>query len=164
MRTGIALGSNLGDRMANLRAARNLLAGISKGPVLSAPVYQTSPVGCPEGSPDFLNTVIEIDFDGEPLDLLSLTQGFQKQLGRVDSAIRNAPRVIDIDILYLGDRVFANDALEIPHPRLTLRRFVLQPLATMRPDFLLPGDRRTIAAHLEALTDDEILPVITRDW
>ncbi len=153
MRAGIALGSNLGDRIGNLRAARDLLAGISKGPVLSASIYQTAPVGCPEGSPDFLNTVIEIDFEGEPLELLALTQGFQKQLGRVDSPIRNAPRVIDIDILYLGDTVFSDDTLELPHPRLTIRRFVLQPLADIRPDLILPGDDLSIMRHLENQSD-----------
>jgi len=164
MRTGIALGSNLGDRMANLRAARDLLAGISTGPVLSAAVYQTAPVGCPEGSPDFLNTVIEIDFVGEPLELLALTQGFQKQLGRVDSPIRNAPRVIDIDLLYLGDTVFSDEALELPHPRLKIRRFVLQPLAEIRSDLILPGDEKSVASHLEALPDQEPLPVAAISW
>lgn len=158
MRTGIALGSNLGDRMENLRAARDLLAGISTGPVLSAAVYQTAPVGCPEGSPDFLNTVIEINFDGEPLELLALTQSFQKQLGRVDSPIRNAPRVIDIDILYLGDTVFSNEALDLPHPRITQRRFVIQPLAEIRPDLILPGDDLNISQHLANLPDSEPLP------
>lgn len=158
MRTGIALGSNLGDRMANLRAARGLLAEISTGPVLTAPVYQTAPVGCPEGSPDFLNTVIEIHFDGSPRELLSLTQGFQRQLGRVDSPIRNAPRVIDIDLLYLGDVIFSDDRLEIPHPRLAQRRFVLQPLAEIRPDLILPGESKSVAELLDALTDREVIP------
>jgi len=153
MLTGIALGSNLGDRMANLRAARDLLAGISTGPVLEASVYQTAPIGCPEGSPDFLNTVIEIDFGGEPLELLALTQSFQKKLGRIDSPIRNAPRVIDIDILYLGDTVFSNESLELPHPRITQRRFVLQPLAEIRPDLILPGDDLRIVRHLENQSD-----------
>lgn len=159
MRTGIALGSNLGDRIANLRAARDLLAGISDCPVLSAPIYQTAPVGCPADSPDFLNTVVEISFPGTPRELLALTQSFQKQLGRTDSPVRNAPRVIDIDILYLGDTLFSDEALEIPHPRLTQRRFVLQPLADIRPDFILPGDDRDIASRLRDLPCDTMLPV-----
>lgn len=164
MRTGIALGSNLGDRLENLRAARDLLTGISTGPIISAPIYQTAPVGCPEGSPDFLNTVVEITFEGTPRELLSLTQSFQKQLGRVDSPIRNAPRVIDIDILYLGDAIFSDESLELPHPRLTQRRFVLQPLASIRPDLVLPGETNNVAHILANLADREPLEMTATSW
>lgn len=164
MRTGIALGTNLGDRLGNLRAARDLLAGISTSPVLSAPIYQTAPVGCPEGSPDFLNTVVEITFGGTPRELLSLTQSFQKKLGRTDSPVRNAPRVIDIDILYFGDTVFSDESLELPHPRLTQRRFVLQPLASIRPDLILPEQTAPISDLLANLTDQEPLETIATSW
>ena len=154
-RVGIALGSNLGDRLQNLRAARDLLASISTGPMLEAPVYLTEPVNCPPGSPDFYNTVVEISHPGPAPELLRQTQEFQRQLGRNAMAERNAPRTIDIDLLYFGDQVIVTDALELPHPRLTQRQFVLRPLADIRPDLILPGDDRTILAHLNALTADE---------
>ena len=157
-RAGIALGSNLGDRLENLRAARDLVADIAVtgAPVREASIYETEPVGCPEGSPDFYNTVIEISYEGTAAELLDQTQAFQRQLGRPEIAERNAPRVIDIDLLYFGDERVVSDRLELPHPRLTQRRFVLQPLADIRPELVLPGETLTIREHLEALEDEEI--------
>ena len=97
----------------------------------------------------------EISHPGPAPELLRQTQEFQRQLGRNAMAERNAPRTIDIDLLYFGDQVIVTDALELPHPRLTQRQFVLRPLADIRPDLILPGDDRTILAHLNALTADE---------
>jgi 2-amino-4-hydroxy-6-hydroxymethyldihydropteridine diphosphokinase len=163
-RTGIALGSNLGDRLENLRRARELLAAISTGPVLTAPVYLTEPVNCPPGSPDFLNTVIEISHEGTPAELLELTQEFQRHLGRTEAVERNAPRVIDIDLLYSGGEVVSTEALQLPHPRITQRQFVLRPLADIRPDLVLPGQTLTIAAHLRSLDGEKELPVAAAEW
>lgn len=156
-RAGIALGSNLGDRLANLRAAIARLREIATPgePVLTAPVYQTEPRYCPPGSPDFYNTVIEIDFDGSAPELLEKTQAMELKLGRVRGTERNAPRVIDIDLLYLGGERFDNSALILPHPRIGERRFVLQPLADIRPELVLPGQRQTIAGVLRDLRNDE---------
>jgi 2-amino-4-hydroxy-6-hydroxymethyldihydropteridine diphosphokinase len=164
IRTGIALGSNLGDRLENLRRARELLAAISTGPVLTAPVYLTEPVNCPPGSPDFLNTVIEISHEGTPAELLELTQEFQRRLGRTEAVERNAPRVIDIDLLYSGGEVVSTEALQLPHPRITQRQFVLRPLADIRPDLVLPGQTLTIAAHLRSLDGEKELPVAAAEW
>lgn len=156
-RAGIALGSNLGDRMAHLRAALAALREIHTPgqPLLAAPVYQTEPLHCPPGSPPFLNTVVEIAFIGGPLDLLALTQAAEVRLGREAKPERNAPRVIDIDILYLGGETLEHPALTLPHPRIGERRFVLQPLADIRPDLALPGESRTIRESLEHLVSDE---------
>lgn len=163
-RAGIALGSNLGDRLANLRAAFTRLVGIANPgePVLAAPIYQTEPRLCPPGSPDFLNTVVEIGFSGTPLELLGMTRAIEKELGRAPSAARNAPRVIDLDLLYLGDEISADGILELPHPRIGERRFVLQPLADIRPDLVLPGRDEAIAAMLEKLPPDEA-PLVSLD-
>jgi 2-amino-4-hydroxy-6-hydroxymethyldihydropteridine diphosphokinase len=156
-RAGIALGSNLGDRMRNLRAALDALRQIASPgePVLTAPVYQTEPRFCPPGSPDFLNTVVEIGFDGGPLELLALTRGIEKQLGRTRGAERNTPRTIDIDLLYLGDEILIGGELTLPHPRIGERRFVLQPLADIRPDLVLPGQTKAVAEILAGLQADE---------
>jgi len=156
-RAGIALGSNLGDRLAHLRAAHSFLRCLATpcAPVLTAPVYQTAPRSCPPGSPDFLNTVIEIGFDGGPLDLLEATRTMEQKLGRVPTSERNAPRVIDIDLLYLGDEYIDDNALTLPHPRIGERRFVLQPLADIRADLLLPGYALTVAELLRHLQSDE---------
>ena len=156
-RVGIALGSNLGDRLANLRAARNLLRALTPDGAHfeQAPIYQSEPVDCPEDAPDFFNTVVEIDSVGEPARLLEDTQAIEYHLGRRPSPEPNAPRVIDIDILYFGDRVIDAGIIVIPHPRMIHRRFVLQPLADIRPIMTLPGDRVTISEHLRRLDSSE---------
>ncbi len=159
-RAGIALGSNLGPRLANLQAACECLSRLSRpgAAVLQAAVYQTSPLACPDGSPDFFNTVVEIEYDGSPAELLQQTQTIEMTLGRTRGATRHAPRLIDIDLLYFGDATHASDGLDIPHPRLTQRRFVLQPLADIRPELILPGHSLTIADHLAALQSTEAPP------
>ena len=156
-RTAIALGSNLGRRLDNLQQARNLLRTLASpdGPFLQAPVFETTPVGCPDESPDFYNTVVAFEFDGTPEELLARTRAVEQQLGRIPHATRNAPRVIDVDILYLGSESVDTADLVLPHPRLTSRRFVLEPLAAIEPDFVLPGTTTTIAGHLLRLTRTE---------
>lgn len=167
MRAGIALGSNLGRRLAHLQEARDLLArlAVPGSSLLKAPVYQTSPVGCPGDSPDFYNTVVEIEFAGTPLELLARTQAIEEKLGRASSPERNAPRIIDVDLLYFGDETLDTDRLVLPHPRLTSRRFVLQPLADIRPDLVLPGDEASIADHLRHLdTPEPPLALVQAGW
>ena len=156
-RAGIALGSNLGDRMRNIHTALEVLRRIASPgePVLAAPVYQTAPRLCPPGSPDFLNTVVEIGFNGGPLELLALTRAIEQQLGRTRGAERNTPRTIDIDLLYLGDEILLDDELTLPHPRIGERRFVLQPLADIRPELVLPGQSQCVSNMLEAMNTDE---------
>jgi 2-amino-4-hydroxy-6-hydroxymethyldihydropteridine diphosphokinase len=156
-RAGIALGSNLGDRMANLNEAIRLIGEIAlkNEPFLKAPIYQTEPLHCPPDSPNFLNTVVEFSFDDSAEKLLELTREIEKSMGRKANPQRNAPRVIDVDILYLGEERCNTPNLILPHPRLHGRRFVLQPLADIRPDLVLPGHSKCIASLLEELTSDK---------
>ena len=166
-RTAIALGTNLGRRLAHLQEARDMLKHIAAPghPFLQAPVYQTAPVGCPPRSPDFYNTVVEFSFEGTAIDLLGHTQAIEFKLGRTGSPERNAPRIIDVDILYLGGERINAGLLELPHPRLTSRLFVLQPLADIRPDLVLPGDRATIQDHLRHLDSAEPpLTLVQANW
>lgn len=156
-RAGIALGSNLGDSARTIAGAIARLEEIAVPgePVLRASLHRTAPLNCPPGSPDFLNTVVEIAFDGGPRELLAQTQRIERELGRVPNPVRNAPRVIDLDILYLGDLVYQDDDLTLPHPRMMEREFVMKPLAEIRsagfqsassaPRFLHPG--REIETH-----------------
>jgi 2-amino-4-hydroxy-6-hydroxymethyldihydropteridine diphosphokinase len=145
-RVGIALGSNLGDRLANLEAARASLRKISAPDslFLQASTYQTEPLLCPPGSPFFYNSVVELSFDGSPTELLEITQSLEKRLGRLEVPERNAPRVIDIDLLYFGDQMIDTENLILPHPRIGERRFVLEPLAEIRPELVLPGQHHTV--------------------
>ena len=156
-RVGIALGSNLGDRLSNIRAAIEELRqiSISGEPLLEASVWQTEPKLCPPGSPMFLNTVVEIGHEGEPFELLAMTKAIEKRLGRATVAERNAPRVIDVDLLYFGNRIIDTEELALPHPRITERRFVLQPLAEIRPELVLPGQRGDVATLLAGLESEE---------
>ena len=155
-RTGIALGSNLGDRAQNLRLAVQALRGLhTQGePFLLSPIYQTEPCLCPPGSPDFLNAVVEMAWSGNASELHRHTQSIEHSLGRVRTAQRNAPRAIDIDLLYLGDSTMDTPGLVLPHPRLGERRFVLEPLAAIRPDLRLPGCALTIAEQVRHLPTD----------
>ncbi|MFT4175864.1 MAG: 2-amino-4-hydroxy-6-hydroxymethyldihydropteridine diphosphokinase [Luteolibacter sp.] len=164
-RVGIALGSNLGNRTGHLQAARDLLLEISESPLLQAAIYRTEPVSCPENSPDFYNSVVEITFSGSPFELLKLTQTIEKNLGRASQAIRNAPRVIDVDLLYFGDQVVESGPLVLPHPRLAQRRFVLQPLAEIRPELVLPGQQVSVSDLLRSLVSEEpLLEKVTPNW
>lgn len=152
-RVGIALGSNLGDRQAHLAAARVRLREIATAgePILEAADFKTEPLDCPLGSPEFLNSVVEIDFAGEPLELLALTQEIEKALGRAANPQRNAPRVIDVDLLYFGGEIVVTPQLILPHPRIGERLFVLEPLASIRPDLILPGQRASVVELLARL-------------
>ncbi|MCU0794936.1 MAG: 2-amino-4-hydroxy-6-hydroxymethyldihydropteridine diphosphokinase [Akkermansiaceae bacterium] len=158
-RAGIALGSNLGDRLAHLQAARDFFREISSGDLLQGKIYQTAPVACPDGSPDFLNTVIDFPFAGSPRDLLDAAMEIERRRGRI-RAERNGPRTLDADLLYLGETVLAEPDLILPHPRLHLRRFVLEPLHDIRPDLVLPGQSESVASLLAALAKDESAPSI----
>lgn len=166
-RAGLALGSNLGNRLRNLQEARDLLRALAApgGAFLQAPIYQAAPVDCPDGSPDFYNTVVEIACPLDAHELLERTRAIEFHLGRRPAPERNAPRLIDIDILYYGEQTLDDDLLLLPHPRLTQRRFVLEPLASIRPDLVLPGDEATIAEHLRHLDADEApLRLVQSSW
>jgi 2-amino-4-hydroxy-6-hydroxymethyldihydropteridine diphosphokinase len=155
VKTGIALGSNIGDRMAHLRAGRDAvvaLPGVTGAPLCSR-VYETDPVGCEPGSAPYLNAVIEVEYSGHPVSLLDELQAIENQLGRPSKRPRNAPRTIDLDILYAGNLTLANEEIVIPHPRLHLRRFVLAPLNDIRPDLLLPGSHDTVATLFSRLPE-----------
>jgi 2-amino-4-hydroxy-6-hydroxymethyldihydropteridine diphosphokinase len=151
MRTAVALGSNVGDRLENLREARKKIFDLPnvKEPILSSGVYETEPVGCEPGAGKFLNAVLEFDYDGDTLRLLEQLIHTEEALGRKRDHPRNTSRIIDVDLLYCGEGRINDERLQLPHPRLHLREFVLRPLADIRPDFLLPGQKRTIRQLLD---------------
>jgi 2-amino-4-hydroxy-6-hydroxymethyldihydropteridine diphosphokinase len=137
-RVAIALGSNLGDRAANIAAATAALRGLATPgePFLTASLHDTDPQNCPPYSPRFLNTAVDLHCGcDDPLDLLGKTQAIELALGREPNPVRNAPRIIDIDILLFGETSLKHPKLELPHPRIAERPFVLLPLLEIRPDF-----------------------------
>lgn len=151
---GIALGCNLGDRLSLLHAALGALAGLGEVEAVSA-AYQTEPVDCAPGSPAFLNAVAVVRSGLAPREMLSALQGIERRMGRPEAHGRNAPRTIDLDILFAGDRVVVEEGLVLPHPRLHLRRFVIEPLAEIRQDLLLPGLVVPVKTLLERLDSTE---------
>lgn len=134
MRAFVALGSNVGDRWAHLRAA---VAGLP-GVVGVSAVYETEPVGGPEHQPPFLNAVVELDTDLGPRRLLEVGRSLEEAAGRVRTR-RWGPRTLDVDVLVVGDLVVDEPDLSVPHPRLWERTFVLIPLHDLAPD--LVGER-----------------------
>jgi len=166
VRVGIALGSNLGDRLAHLRQARAFvlaLPGMSL-PVIDSRVYETEPVGSGPEAGAYLNAVIEAEYHGQPITLLDGLQGIEERMGRPSKRPRNAPRTIDLDILYAGNLVLSNEEVVIPHPRLHLRTFVLTPLADIRPELILPGQQQSVATLLAGLNDPAAVELYQEKW
>lgn len=166
MRAGIALGSNLGDRMAALHSARESLrkiAGIA-GPFLSSSIYETAPVDSGPEAGYFLNAVVEVAFEGDPAHLLVALQAVELDYGRPIQRSLNEPRTIDLDILYIGNQCIHTPGLVIPHPRLHLRRFVLEPLAEIAPSLRLPRMHQSIAELLGALNDPADVRRAEQQW
>jgi 2-amino-4-hydroxy-6-hydroxymethyldihydropteridine diphosphokinase len=158
MRSGVALGSNLGNRLRNLRSAYRALSVLHEGmpeQLLTSSILETTPVGCEPGTPAYLNAVVEIVTSLPPVVLLERLRAIEQQIGRPSKRPRNAPRTIDLDILYYGNLVLQQDDLMIPHPRLTQRRFVLAPLAEIAPDLVLPGQTQPVTIMLVELNSDE---------
>ncbi|MFZ4764861.1 MAG: 2-amino-4-hydroxy-6-hydroxymethyldihydropteridine diphosphokinase [Roseimicrobium sp.] len=167
MTFGIALGSNLGDRLQHLQeAVQRVLACVPGVQLLgAAPLYETAPVDCPEGSQPFFNTVLEISCALEPLELLAHLQAIERELGRPASRSHHAPRTVDLDILYADGVRLTHPELTLPHPRWQTRRFVLQPLADLRPSLIIPGQTQTVRELLAGLvTDEPALRLVQRDW
>ncbi|MGD0707942.1 MAG: 2-amino-4-hydroxy-6-hydroxymethyldihydropteridine diphosphokinase [Anaerolineaceae bacterium] len=140
-RVYLGLGTNLGDRSENLRAAANALLPNVKV-LRESPVYETAPWGYAQ-QPAFLNQVIEIETRLTPLKLLAYVKAVEVWLGRAPT-FRYGPRLIDIDILLYDDLVLQTPELIIPHPHLTERAFVLVPLADLAPDLKLPNTEQTV--------------------
>ena len=166
MRAGIALGSNVGDRLLALQSALlavQTITGVST-PVLCSSIYETAPVESDAEAGPFLNAVMEVEYEGAPFLLLKALQGIEAQMGRPDQRARNAPRTIDLDILYLGGLQSSVPDLQLPHPRLHLRRFVLEPLAEIQPELILPGQDRCIKEILTRLADPESVERAESQW
>jgi 2-amino-4-hydroxy-6-hydroxymethyldihydropteridine diphosphokinase len=152
----VALGANLpcGDMAPaqTVQAAVALMADFSARPLLVSPLLITAPVNCPPGSPDFVNAAVAFTpLPGEtPESLLDKLQALEHQLGRHRSGVMNEPRVLDLDIIAFGTALRDTTRLSLPHPRARQRRFVLEPLWHIVPDYRFPDDERSLLELLDA--------------
>lgn len=167
MEIGLSFGSNLGERLGNLKLARHKIAASRDITVVAqSPVYETEPVGVQpkHKNRQFLNAVLVVESDTLPNELLARLHQVESELGRRRVGDRNAPRTIDIDVLYIGELRRADSQLTVPHPRWMERRFVVQPLADVRPDLALPGETRTVRDVLLSLPPTPKVVLFSEDW
>jgi 2-amino-4-hydroxy-6-hydroxymethyldihydropteridine diphosphokinase len=166
MRAAIALGSNLGDRLANLRSARDLIRALDgmTEPTVQSAIYETSPIDCEPGAQNFYNAVIEIGFEKSADALFEALQKIEQALGRERNHERNVSRTIDLDLLYFGSERRSDALLQLPHPRMTERKFVLQPLCDIAPDLRLPGQTKNVGELLAQLRDQAKITRLTETW
>lgn len=149
----LGLGSNIGDRRANLEEAVAALPAHGVAVVATSSVYETEPVGLVLDQREFYNACLRIETDHDPEELLSACKDVERSLGREPGGQRHGPRPIDVDVLLLNGFEYESDRLTLPHPEVTSRRFVLVPLLELEPSLTLP-DGTSLAQALTALAGD----------
>ena len=157
MRAYVAVGSNLGDRWGRLaQAARALRSAPGVAVLRASRVWDTAPIGPPQ--PRYLNAVLEIETTRTPASLLALLREVERAAGRTRNVHWGA-RTLDLDLLLFGDLVVREPGLTLPHPGLAGRRFVLAPLAELRPELPVPGADASVGRLLEEAPELDLSPV-----
>lgn len=167
MEYAFSIGSNMGDRVGGLIAARDgLRVALKATHVEQSPIYATEPidVSARDRRHVFLNAVLILDADIDPHRCLDVCRRIERRAGRVSTEKVNAPRPLDIDIVYAGETVIGETDLTVPHPRWSRRRFVLRPLAELRPDKLLPLASNTVSNLLDELDENAKVEVFREHW
>ena len=162
MRLGyLGLGSNVGDRRANLQAAVEDLWAHDVAVLASSSVYETEPVGEVLDQPDFYNACVRVETEHDPEALLDACKAVERALGRPAGGVRHGPRPIDVDLLLLGDLEYESERLRLPHREVSSRRFVLAPLLELDPALVVPGAGPAAAALAALGTGQEVRVVGT---
>ena len=152
----LSLGSNLGNRESYLtRATERLSQMVGLKLLAESSLYHSRPLDCPEDCPDFLNKILKLDCSLKPVQLLDNTERLEIEFGRTEKNAR-ANRVIDIDIVLFGDRIFKNERLEIPHPRMAERAFVLIPMYEIEPEIVDPRTKKKFSDMFAAVGDQGV--------
>jgi 2-amino-4-hydroxy-6-hydroxymethyldihydropteridine diphosphokinase len=138
----LGLGSNIGDRLAHLKDAVAALPRLGVEVLACSSVYETEPVGLVLDQREFYNACLRVRTELGPEQLLDACKAVERELGRAGGSVRHGPRVIDVDVLLLGDHEYSSERLSLPHPEVASRRFVLVPLLELDPDLALPGGGR----------------------
>lgn len=160
MRAVVALGTNLGDRAANLVDALERIRALGRV-VATSGVYETAPQGMVDQEP-FYNTVVVVETELDPVKVVDRLLGIEREMGRVRGP-RWGPRLIDLDLILYGDRSICTASVEVPHPRYRQRRFVLEPLVEVWPDARDP-DGTPVADILEAVSGQAVTPIDVPGW
>ena len=150
----LGLGSNVGDRLGHLRAAVELLDDHGVAVTATSSVYETEPVGEILDQPDFLNAAVAIETDHSPQQLLDTCKAIEVEQGRMFGGPRHGPRPLDVDLLLLDGLELQTERLTLPHPEVSARRFVLEPLLELDPQLTLPDGTR-LSEALAALGERE---------
>jgi len=151
----LGLGSNQGDRLGMLRAARASLERHEVTITAASSVYETAPQGDLLDQPDFLNACVRIETALAPEPLLDVCKHVERELGREPGGPRHGPRPVDVDLLLLGELEHRSERLVLPHPDITARRFVLEPLLELDPGLTLP-DGTELAGALDRVADQRV--------
>ena len=154
-RVYLSLGSNLGDREKNLRTAIAALAEAKVRVNRASSFYETEPVDLHE-QPWFLNCSLQAETELRPLELLGALRGIESHMGST-KLVPKGPRLIDLDILLYGNETIDTPELQVPHPRMLLRRFVLVPLAEIAPNLKHPSWKGTVSQLLADLADSSVV-------
>lgn len=166
MEAGFSLGSNRGDLANNMREAKRRILDLPDVRfVAQSPLYETEPVGVAleYAHLTFMNAVLLVDSQRNADQWLEALHEIEAGMGRRRGDDRNAPRLIDVDILYTGDACIDRGDLVVPHPRWAERRFVVQPLADVRPDLILPGTGKRVRDILASLVGESVTR-LTTEW
>jgi 2-amino-4-hydroxy-6-hydroxymethyldihydropteridine diphosphokinase len=151
----LGLGSNEGDRLGNLRAARDALGRRGIRVTAASSVYETAPQGEVLDQPDFLNACLRIETELGPEEVLEVCKEVERELGRAPGGARHGPRPVDVDLLLLGGLVCRSTRLTLPHADLAHRRFVVEPLLELDPDLRLPNGA-ALSEALERVADQQV--------
>lgn len=143
----------MGDRLATLERVCDYLSD-AFGNLRLSQLYETEPVGCPDGSPLFLNACVEVNTESTPQEVLNICQQIEKEMGRERTGVYGAPRTCDVDIICYDELCINTPELTLPHPRAHEREFVLRPLCDIDPHLHLPGQVSNVRTLLEDLPDN----------
>ena len=151
----LSLGSNIGNRHANLDEARTSLENKGISIIKASALYESEPVGFTDQD-EFLNQVLLVDTQQNPLEVLESCLSVERHMGRIRT-VKNGPRNIDIDLLFYHDEILSEDTLLLPHPRIEERRFLLEPLAELIPDQIHPVLGETMQEMLQKCPDEHLV-------
>lgn len=157
---GANLPSNLGDPRQSIVQAFGLVEALGEGQAFRSSLWQSDPLDCPPGSPPYINAVIAVrPALADPLEFLKQLQSIEQEVGRIRSGVVNEPRVLDLDLIAFLGMTHDTAFLRLPHPRARDRKFVLEPLAEIAPQFRFPGEDKSVVELSSALSGQTLLRV-----